>query len=166
MIWFNIKELEKLITDGKMSDKLVLNYLLTYLIFSVVAGYPSNFDNPLWTEWVHLIISLITVIWGVRKTFEINQKGNNRDYFKRFISLSFVTGLRVAALALLVLFLFNLLREIFDATEVPLSVSSFQEEILKLAGFLLVIGFYYYMLLASFKRINSGDSSGIQVEAA
>lgn len=165
MIWFNIKELEKLIKDGKLSDKLVFNYLLTYLIFSVVAGYPSNFDNPLWMEWVHLIISLIAVIWGVRKTFEINQEGNNQDYFKRFISLSFVTGIRVVVFALLVLFLFNLLTEILDATGVPFSLSSFQEEILKLAGFLLVIGFYYYMLLASFKRINSGEFSGIQVEA-
>lgn len=164
MIWFNIKELEKLITDGRMSDKLAFNYLLTYLVFSIVLGYLSNYDNPLWSEWVHLIINLIAVIWGVRKTFEINQEGDNRDYFKRFISLSFVTGIRVAAFAFIVLFLFNLLTEIFDATGILFDVSSFQEEILILAGFLLIIGFYYHMLLTSFKRINSGNG-GVPVEA-
>ena len=165
MIWFNIKALEKLITDGKLSDKLALNYLLSYLILSIVTGYLSSYDNPHWAEWVHLIISLIFVIWGVRKTFEINQKGDNHDYFKRFISLSFVAAIRVAAFAFIVLFLFNLLNEIFDATGVPLNVSSLHEELLKLAGFLLAIGFYYYMLLTSFKRINSRDISEIPVEA-
>lgn len=165
MIWFNIKELEKLITEGKMSDKLAFNYLLTSLVFSVISGYLSNYDTPLWSQWVHLIISLIALIWGVRKTFEINQEGNDRDYFKRFISLSFVTGIRVAVLAFIVLFFFNLLTEIFDATGVPFTLSSFHEELLILAGFLLIIGFYYHLLLGSFKRINSGDGTWVPVEA-
>ena len=164
MIWFKIKELEKLLTDGKLSDKLAFNYLLTSLIFLTAANYLSD-DDPLWALWVHLIISIGATIWGVRKTFEINQEGDNRDYFKRFISLSFVAGIRIVVFALFVSFLIVLSNQILKFTGILFDLSSLQKELLELAGFLIFTALYYYMLLTSFKRINSGDGSRIPVEA-
>lgn len=166
MIWFNIKALEKLLVEGKVSEKLAFNYLLTHLIFLTLTSYITGNSNPLLSILAHLIISLIAVIWGVRKTFEINQGGDNRDYFKRIISLTFVVGIRTVVFAFIGLFVLNLFNEILDVAGVPLGLTSLQEELLELAGLLLFTIFYYYMLLKSFKRINSATGAEKQIEIA
>ncbi len=160
MIWFKIKELEKLLTEGKLSDKLEFQYLLTSLIIITAANYLSD-EDPLWALWVHLLISLGAIIWGVRKSFEINQGGDNRDYLKRFISLTFVAGMRIVVFVLFVSFLIVVSKLILGALGVSIDLSSFLKEVLEVVAFFIFTGLYYNILLSSFKRVNSGDGSGI-----
>jgi len=162
MILFNIKKLEKLLIEEKITDKQVFNYLLTYLIISAIAAsFTSNL--PVWLESTQLMVNLIALIWGVRKTFEINREGDNKDYLKRIISLSFVAGIRVGVFAFIILFIYNLTHEILALTGTTSGISSSREDILILVGFLIATGFYYYTLLTSFKRVNSAAE---QLEAA
>ncbi|MDT0649201.1 hypothetical protein [Autumnicola edwardsiae] len=115
---------------------------------------------------VYLIVSLITVIWGVKKTFEINQQGDNRDYFKRFISISFVANIRVAVLVFSVTFIIVLVKAFTEIAGASIVLSSFQEEIFHLVSSLAILGIDFYILLNSFKRINAADSSRSQAEVA
>ena len=96
MIWFKIKELEKELLAGNVSDLLTYKYLLSHLLlFALLNNYPSGGDvDPFWAPWVRLIIVLVAISWGIGKTFEINRAGDNRDYFKRLIPLSLVSSLR------------------------------------------------------------------------
>ena len=165
MIWFDIKELERIIEKGELTDKLVFNYLLIHLIFMTISGY-ITVDEPRWVIMLEFAVSLIALIWGVRKTFEINQEGDNRDYFKRLISLSFVAGIRVLVFVIPILFLFNLLSEILQALGVANEVDGFQENLLLTGVFILSTGLYYYVLLKSFRRINSVPEPGKRVETA
>lgn len=157
MILFNIKKLENLLIAEEITDKQAFNYLLTYLIISTIAAAFTS-DNPGWLEKTQLIVNLIALIWGVRKTFEINRNGDNSDYFKRLISLSFVAAIRVFVFAFIALFIYNLSREILTVTGVVSGISSYYENILILVGFLIATGFYYYTLLTSFKRVNAAEN--------
>lgn len=157
MILFNIKKLEKQLIAEKITDKHAFNYLLTYLIISTIAAAFTS-DNPVWLEKTQLIVNLVAIIWAVRKSFEINRKGDNRDYFKRFISLSFVAGIRVGVFAFIIVFIYNLINAILIATGVTGRIISYHEDILILGGFLIATGFYYFILLTSFKRVNTAEN--------
>src|SRR5690606_1154287 len=156
MILFNIKKLENLLIAEKLTDKQAFNYLLTYLIISTIAASFTS-DLPVWLESTQFFVNLIVLIWGVRKTFEINREGDNKDYFKRIISLSFVAGIRVGVFALIILFIYNLIYEILNATGVISGKNPNYENLLILGGFLIATGYYYYILLSSFKRVNAAE---------
>ena len=97
MISFKIKKLEKELLAGKVSDLLTYKYLLSHLLlFALLNNSPGGGgdEDPLWAPWVRLIIVLVAISWGIGKTFELNRAGDNRDYFKRLISLSLVSSLR------------------------------------------------------------------------
>ena len=165
MIWFKIKELEKLLVNEEVTDHLAFKYLLAHiLLYSLIRHLPGSDEDLWWANYVHLGISLAAIIYGIGKTYEINLEGGNRDYFKRLISLSLVATLQTVV----VFFLFsafivtvNLGAKTFGFT---LIMSSFWEQVLKLVNYLLVIIVYYYILLTSFKRINSADSENKHLE--
>lgn len=165
MIWFDIKELEKRLTEGEFSDKFIFNYLLTHLIFMTISGY-ITIDEPRWVILLEFFVSVIALIWGVRKTFRINQEGDKRDYFERLISLSFVAAIRVLVFVFPILFGFNLLFEILQATGVANAVDEFQENLLITGIFLLSTGWFYYILLKSFRRINTVPESDTPIKTA
>jgi len=165
MILFNIKKLENLLIEKKISDKMVFNYLLTYLIITTITAYVTK-DIPVWLEATQFIVSLTALIWGLRKTFEINREGDNSDYFKRIISLSFVASVRVTVYIFIILLIYNLVKAVLIATGVTWGVSDYYENFLVLGGFLISTGFYYYILLDSFKRVNTTDAEEDPLVAA
>ncbi len=165
MILYNIKELEKLLINGKLSDKLAFKYLFIHLILFTLAGYiPIDSDNPAWSIWVHLLISLVAIIWGVRKTFEINQEGDNRDYFKRFISLSFVAGIRTFVIGLIISFLLVIGNKVAEHM-ISSSGQYLWIEVSELVGYTLLNIVFFYILIKSFKRVNSLDEKESSMEA-
>lgn len=162
MIWYNIKELESLLIKGHLSEKVVFNYLFIHIILLTLGGYLPDGDGALWATWIHLIISVVAVIWGLRKTFEINQEGDGKDYFKRFISLSFVSAIRTLVVALL----FSLILVIVNITAeyyiIPPAQFSVWKEITQLILYALLNVYYYYILITSFRRINAtGERTGV-----
>lgn len=164
MIWYNIKELEDLLINGKLSDKAAFNYLFIHLILITLAGYIPGGEEPFWSVWVHLLISLVAVIWGVRKTFEINREGDGEDYFKRFISLSFVAAIKTLVVGLvfsLILVIVNFIAEYFI---IPPSQFPVWKEITELVLYALLNVYYYYILITSFQRINAAGESAGRVE--
>ena len=170
MIWYNIKELEKQLVAGKVSELLTYKYLLSHLLlFALINNYPGAGGDAgsLWAHWVRLIIVLVAISWGIGKTFEINQKGDNRDYFKRLISLSLVSSLRT----IVVFFAYAAIISTAILLAKRLGFNSVKDSIFSEVGriitFLFILLVYYYTLISSFKRINSpglyeGPAGGVE----
>lgn len=165
MILFNIKELEKLLISGRLSDRLTFKYMFVNLIILNLVGYlPYEADGPWWSILMHISISLVAIIWGVRKTFEINQDGDNSDYFRRFISISFVAGVRTLVFGFFILLALTIIEKIV-AYFISASILHVYLEASNLLGFTLLNIIYYHILIESFKRANAGNEEGSMAEA-
>jgi ABC-type spermidine/putrescine transport system permease subunit II len=84
-------------------------------------------------------------------TFDINSAGDKKDYFGRFLSLSFVIGIRLSVFAIIIgtptAIVFSLLDRNFDI----------DENLKDFLGLGLFTGFgilYYFILTNSFKKVN------------
>ena len=152
MIWFDIKELEQGLKNGDLSDKDIFKYLLANLIvFSIIQYIPSNDYTTKWLIAIEIVIVIVITVIGTKRTFDVNSAGDSKDYFKRFLSLSFVTGVR--------LFIFFCIAAIPLGTIVYLVDKSigtnenikdlFDIALTAVAGIL-----YYFMLTNSFKRVS------------
>ena len=166
MIWYNIKELENLLSHGKLSDKVAFNYLFIHIIFLTLTDYLPAGDDSIWAVWVHLVISLVAVIWGVKQTFEINKNGDNRGYFKRFISLSFVAAIRTLVSGILFALILVIINLIGEQYLIPPGQFPVWKEITELVLYALLTVYYFYTLITSFQRINATNDRPAAVEVA
>lgn len=158
MIWYRIKELEKQLVAGNVSDLLIYKYLLSHLLlFALINNYPGVGEetDPLWAPWVRLIIVLMAIFWGIRKTFEINRAGDNRDYFKRLISLSLVSSLRTIVVFFVYAAIISTTFILAARFSFTFLIEGFWSEIMELVNYLTILLVYYYILIGSFKRINT-----------
>lgn len=158
MIWYNIKELEKQLVAGKVSDLLTYKYLLSHLLlFALINNFPASGEDAgsLWAPWVRLVIVLVAISWGIGKTFGINQNGDNRDYFKRLISLSLVSSLRTIVVFFAYAAVMSTALLLADRFGFPLLREGFWGDVWQLAHLVLLLLVYYYILISSFKRINT-----------
>ena len=92
----------------------------------------------------------ITVV-STKTTYTINAKGGQKDYLKRYTSLSFVAGIRLVVYAFLVAIPLGI---IMAALHGNMEKNQTNDEIVKLI-FVSIFGFVYYIQLTnSFKRVN------------
>ena len=156
MIWYKIKEIEKQLSAGEVSDYLAFKYLLAkFILFTLAASIPGHDHDPMWSQGIHLVIALSTLIWGFTKTFEINEAGDSRDYLKRFFSLSLVAGIRLVVYMFMFSAVLTSALLIAKFYKFPLRRYTWDSEVFELFGFLLFSLIYYFTLVRSFKRINS-----------
>ena len=161
MIWFKIKELEKLLIDRKLTDLVAFKYLMAHLLlYALLDNFPAQGEeDPWWSLYAQLFIALAAISWGIGRTFEINRAGDDKDYFKRLISLSLVASLRTIV-AFIILAVFVSTAQIL-LTGMGYQPDNVWDEIIELIFQLLLIIVYYRILLSSFRRINtfSGNST-------
>lgn len=155
MIWFKIKELEKVLEERKLSDYLAFKYLMAHLLlYALLDNFPAQGEeDPLWSLYTQLFIALIAISWGIGKTFEINRAGDDKEYLKRIISLSLVASLRTIVVFFILAAIMS--TAILFADRMDYALNDFWNEIIELIVQLLLIVVYYKILLTSFKRINS-----------
>jgi hypothetical protein len=152
MIWFDIKELERKLKIGDVSESTFFNYLLANLILFSIFPYLSTNDYTVkWVIVIEIIIGIIVTVVGAKMTFDINSAGDKKDYFGRFLSLSLVIGLRLFAFIVIIgipiVLVFGLLNRNFDIDE---NLKDFLE--LGLVAGLSI--FYYFILTNSFKKVS------------
>lgn len=95
IICFNIKELENKLRIGDISESTFFNYLLANsIIFAIFSFLPSNEYTMKWVLAIEIVLGLAITIIGIKTTFDINSAGDKKDYLGRFLSLSFVIGIR------------------------------------------------------------------------
>ncbi len=154
MFWLNIKELEKSIIEGKLTDEAGFKYFLANMIVLTIATYTSNTENfiislPFWAN-------LIITIWGSQSIFKANSSGDKKDFFKRYFALSWVYSFRLGLIFLGILAILVII--VLSASESMLT--DFDASNPAYIGldviFTIIYGVLYYNLLTkSFKRVSA-----------
>lgn len=160
MIWLNLKKLERLLIQNKITESISYQYLLVFLVLITLTSNVSKTDDFSHYGWEisYIILELLITIVGTYLVFQVNSDGNNRDFLKRYFSLSFVNGLRLALFAVFIRLIFKITMFI-----IPLdlwhSINDFFGEDAGEFFFDLTLSVIFYVLLmASFKRVNSAKS--------
>ncbi len=155
MIWFRLHKLERKLAKRELSEHNAFRYLITYLIvFVTLAAIPEITPYPSWNwDISHYIISLLITIGATYTAFRINEKGDNRDFLKRFISLAFVIGIWIILGVLLIrlaykILLFVIPLDLFNTISNIVSNDLFQW-LSSIAGIII----FYLLLLKSFKNV-------------
>jgi len=150
MIWFRIKRLEEKLRNDEVSDKEGLIYLIGNTLLATSALYISKhpYANEL-LKFADLTFAILITIAGIWISFNINEKGDGKDYFKRYQALTFVIGLRLLVLMTIVAIV----------SVIALYPSS---DIYKNDGYHLLLMvvtpcIFYYNLYKSFQKLNSPD---------
>ena len=148
MIWYNIRTLEKKLRQGDLSDGQTFNYIIAYVIILAFASTSTNRYKTDWLLYIDVIVTTIIAIIGLKKTFDINSTGDNKDYFKRLISLSFVSGIILVSYLVSVAIVFVIIDEIFKSKFYSLDLIRLSTNIIKEIV-------YYFILIKSFFRVNN-----------
>tara|TARA_R110002020_G_scaffold345743_2_gene559707 strand:- start:25801 stop:26424 length:624 start_codon:yes stop_codon:yes gene_type:complete len=157
MIWFDIHELERGLRNGEISDKVIFNYLLGNLVlYSIVPFMAGNDSSTIAMILFQVLFTITITVIGSKKAFDMNESGDSKDFFKRFLALSFVTGIRLFVFCLIIAIpigvTFGALG--FNPNSTPYSEGLF-DLILMVASSII----YYYMLINSFKRVSHGHQN-------
>lgn len=153
MIWFNIKQLEKNLKDNAVSERETYMYLFVLLVISTIFSYVNDPEAPLQlTTWIELTLDVVLTVLTLKTTYDINAKGDNRDYVKRFMTLTMVIMIRLVVFAVPVMLVGLMTLQLLDHFNV-LSLSNAKLYFDLAVTFSLGVAFYF-MLTQSFKRIN------------
>ena len=150
MIWYNIKTLEKKLRQGDLSDKETFNYIIAYVILLALASTSIDRYKTEWLTYIDVIVTTIIALIGLKKAFDINSAGDNKDYLKRLISLSFVSGIILVSYYAIVIIVFLVVDGIFNS-------KLFSLDITKLTISIIAEIVYYLILIKSFTRVNSNN---------
>ena len=152
MIWFDIKELERGLKNGELSDKDIFNYLLANLImYSIVPYLSTNDYTTKWLIAIEIVVALVITVIGTKRTFDINTAGDSKDYFKRFLSLSFVTGIRLLVFACVAAIPVGVIVYLVDKS---ISANENIKDLFNIALTTVAGILYYFMLTSSFRRVS------------
>ncbi|APS38938.1 hypothetical protein [Salegentibacter sp. T436] len=161
MIWFNLKKLERLLIQNKITESISYQYLLVFLVLITLStnAPETDFSHYGW-EISYIILELLITIVGTYLVFKVNSDGENRDFLKRYFSLSFVNGLRLVIFYLVLRLIFKIIMFV-----IPLdlwhSVNDFLGEDAGEFFFDIIFSLiFYWLLMSSFKRVNTGRIEG------
>ncbi len=158
MNFFRDKELAERFAADNVSEREKLYYFLaTVIIYSLLTSsfITSSADVPVaFTEYIFDILLLVLTVSGSIWIYNINKKGDNKDFIGRYVSLSFPIGIQTLLLAIILFiiifaggFLITLNIENFNVSEYGLfSV---------LIGTMFLSLLYYYIRLAYAIKIAS-----------
>ncbi|MBN8649798.1 MAG: hypothetical protein J0L67_00110 [Cytophagales bacterium] len=154
MIWFDIKQLEKNLKTDAVSEKETFTYLFVLLLISTIFSYVNGQKTPLQlSNWIELTLDVVLTVLTLKTTYDINTKGDNRDYVKRFMALTTVIMIRLIVFAVPGALVGLTIIKILENTKL-VTVSSLNNLFDLAMTFGLGVA-YYFMLTQSFKRINS-----------
>src|SRR6478609_2185359 len=153
MTWFDIKKLEYDLIEGNVSEIEIFNYLLaSSLIFTIMPYFSDNNTANQILTGIEFVFEVILTVVLLKSTFGINSNGDNKDYLKRFISLSLISFIRLFVFALLPVFLFVVTIEILQSMKIMED-----DGIKNIFEFIMSICLgiaYYFLLTNSFKRVS------------
>jgi hypothetical protein len=152
MIWYDIKELEKQLAEGTLDDKSGYHYLIGIILLYTIGSYGGiDYEND-WLKSIYIAADLVLTIATLRTTYNINTTGDNKEYLKRYIALSFVVSVRLLIYLLLVM-TFGTFVTLALERNGPLNTGLKDIATLCLDVGAMVV--FYFMLTASFRRVNA-----------
>jgi len=150
MNWINLSDAENKLKNDEFSDNEALKYLIAFIILYTLIGFGVIESNFL--GFISVVLQIIISIWGILKVFKINELGDRKDFFKRYIVISWIIGFRLFLISLFVLIPFGILFKIF-ADNLMLWNFSIKEIFNLVFGVIFSIIYYSYFA-KSIKRIS------------
>ncbi len=152
MIWFDIKQLEKGFINGNLTDKEGFNYLLANMVlFSLTPYLVGDRSENNWLLSIQFVVDIFITIMSVITTYRINTTGNDKDYLKRFLGLSFVITIRLFVYILIVLLPAGLIMHYVNKSG---ATDKNTNDIFWFFVQIFIIIIYYFLLTNSFRRVN------------
>ena len=130
----NLKDLEIRLSENYVSEKEGFQYLLAnWLVFGMIAfgAVDKNYDNP-----GVMLMLLVIPSMGLLIGYFANQKGDGKDFLKRFIAVHWILGIRFFALLIAGIVLLDLLTD-------PINSEAIRGWISGLFCIAIGVGFYY-----------------------
>lgn len=148
MTFFNIKKLESDLKLGNVCDKQGLYYLIVNtVVYSLSCYIVSNKRDFNLQFFIELSVVVAIILLGINKSYNINLKGDNLDFFKRFQAVLFVCGIRlivfVLAITMVGLLLFPNIGKVIS-TDIADAILIMVPNVI-----------FYNMIIMSFQRINN-----------
>jgi hypothetical protein len=157
MIWYDIKELEKQLAEGAVDDKSGYHYLIGIILLYTISSYGGGIDyENYWLKSIYIAADLILTIVNLRTTYSINTNGDNKEYLKRYLGLSFVVSIRLLVYVVIVMTIGTFVTFVLEKNG-PLNKD--WKDIASLCLDLAAMAVFYFMLTASFKRVNAVSAS-------
>ena len=150
MNWINLSDAENKLKNDEFSDNEALKYLIAFIILYTLIGFGVIESNFL--GFISVVLQIIISIWVILKVFKINELGDRKDFFKRYIVISWIIGFRLFLISLFVLIPFGILFKIF-ADNLMLWNFSIKEIFNLVFGVIFSIIYYSYFA-KSIKRIS------------
>lgn len=105
-----------------------------------------------WTGIVSVVLGIALSIWGIKAVFTANSTGDETQFFKRYIVLSWIIGFRFFLLSFIVMIPAIIIIKIFEKQLIfnntdPVDIFTM------LFGFIFTI-VYYLQFIKSIKRIS------------
>ncbi len=149
MIFFSFKKLEYKILNDELSDKDVFIYMLNQIIlidlmYELLFLAPYEESNLI-VSFIQIVVDIIAVVVGNWYVFKINEKLNGKDFFKRYIVISWVAMWRTCLVSIL-------LYTPFVMTAF-LDINQDMVDWLFIGVSIIIFSIYYSMMAKSFTRL-------------
>lgn len=144
-------QFENKLKHGEISDQNILIYLLLSLIFlSLVYYIPTEMpENKIWSAVV-IISPIIIMIIGTKISFDINTRGDNQDFFRRYIVLNYAIGVRVMIATFIIAAITGF---VSGFTGIKL-LGETPDWLIEFTGGMILEIIFYSWIITSFRRIN------------
>lgn len=160
MIWFNMKELEQRISGNKLSDKDGFNYLLAYTVVLVIAVTIGGKIDSVWFKFSSCLIHALVSAWGLNASFNANVDIDGRDFFKRFFAISWIVGIRLFLVSIVLMFVLTLMvGAITLEADVNLQELSPLKDLITVVFGLLFSVIFYLLVIGTFYKLTPQKES-------
>lgn len=145
MIWIKIKALEEKISKDELTERDGFNYLLINLLYGVAVILVPTINGFNYVTIIQFIINSLILIVFIKKLYRINTSIDDRDFLKRFISISWVVRIR--------LIFYYLILNIIYFQFFSMSTFTFKNGITLIFISLIINFLFYFFLIKSFTRL-------------
>jgi hypothetical protein len=155
MIWFDLKGLERKISNNDLTEKDGFDYLMaTMILSSIFVGGGLREDSYSWFIFLNVIIAVGITVWGMNACYKVNNELDGKDFLKRYLAISWVVGMR------LILWVFGLSLVIFIIIEIVMAANGTTDEVAKPVKDVIILVFIalsslicYLLMINSFKSL-------------
>ncbi len=150
MNWIDLSDAESKLIENKFEDKEALKYLIAFIIIYTLVSFGVIKGNIL--GFISVVLQIIISVWGILKVFKVNELGDGKDFFKRYIVISWIVSFRLFLVALFVIIPMFFLFKFFEGSLV-LGYFYIEDIINLIFGSIFSIIYYLYFA-KSIKRIS------------
>lgn len=147
MIWFKIKDLEQKISTDNLTDEDGVKYFVGWLAYGYIMQTLRAMGHSDTVNTYPFLLAIILPFFMIPYFFKQNKLFDNKDFFKRFIAISFVVSIRIIVI-------------VFSSIFISLFIWDLKEPSPGFKTFHLTLSFvtiflYYIMVFNSFRRLKN-----------